>query len=255
LLLAPLVLFTITEPRNTIEGLPRHSRPAPPFREIVDYLWQRRAFRHLCFACALHATAIYGTGAFNASFLIRSHGWETTSIGQLLAILGAFGILGTFIGAIIADRCSMRWNDPRWYLWVCGISTVLMAPFNALSYLTQHIPTLIVAFALCGFLSTAFFGPSFAATQALASPRMRAVTSSILIFIKTMIGMGIGPLLIGSTSDLLSPMLEQHSLRYALLLAVFFNLWSGVHFFLSARYMREDLSAGEEVQTIPQLVT
>ncbi len=251
LLLAPLVLFTVAEPRPAVVAQPQVQ--APPFSEIVDYLWQRRSFRHLCLACALHATTIYGTGAFNASFLIRSHGWNTTDIGQLFAVMGVAGIAGTFIGGIVADRCSLRWNDPRWYLWVCGGATVLMVPFIGLSYLGSGTLMMMSAFTIGGLLATAFFGPSFAATQALAAPRMRAVTASILIFIKTMIGMGIGPFVIGRASDMLAPVYGGHSLRYALLLAAVFNIWSAWHFFLSAKYLRADLAGNTRSPTEPVL--
>jgi MFS family permease len=49
LLLAPLVLFTITEPRSVaaVGTRPLPRTPAPPLQEIVRYLWQRRSFRHL----------------------------------------------------------------------------------------------------------------------------------------------------------------------------------------------------------------
>ncbi len=86
-----------------------------------------------------------------------------------------------------------------------------------------------------------FFAPSFAATQALAANRTRAVAAALLIFVKTMLGMGIGPLLIGAISDRLAPLAGQNSLRYALLATVVFNAWSALHFLLAARAFRADL--------------
>jgi predicted MFS family arabinose efflux permease len=255
LLLAPLVLFTILEPRSAAPAaVQQHKRDAPPLRTVIAYLWQRPSFAHLCIACALHAAAIYGTAAFNASFLIRSHGWSSTEIGQLFALAGGVGIVGTFVGGVIADRCAERWNDPRWYLWVCGLSTLLMAPALYVTYLSPGPLAVVGAFTVGGFLASVFFGPSFAATQALAAPQMRAVTASILIFIKTMVGMGIGPLLIGGASDLLAPAYGQHALRYALLLAVLFNLWAALHFFLSARHLRADLAVTATSRASPTLV-
>ena len=70
-----------------------------------------------------------------------------------------------------------------------------------------------------------------------------AVAASILIFVKTMIGLGLGPLLIGAISDALVASAGRHSLRYALLTAAVFNLWSAVHFFLAARTLRSELTA------------
>jgi len=54
-------------------------------------------------------------------------------------------------------------------------------------------------------LAAVFFGPSFAMTQALAALRMRSVATSILLFVQTLIGFGIGPWAVGQISDWLQP--------------------------------------------------
>lgn len=249
LLLAPLLWFTVLDPRTV--ATQQRKEPAPSAREVASYLWRRPSYIHLCLGCALHATTVYGTGAFNASFLIRSHGWDTADIGTLLAFVGAAGVLGTFVGGMLADRLSIRWNDPRWYLWICGLSSLLMAPAVLVSYLSSNSTLMCAAFLLGGFLSSVFFGPSSAATQTLAGPRMRAVTSSVLIFIKTMLGMGLGPFLIGRVSDMLNPGFGQHSLRYALLIAIVFNIWAAWHFFASARHLQKDLAGNASADADP----
>jgi MFS family permease len=239
LLLAPLLFFTVAEPRATHE--PSASAAAPPLREVAAYLWQRSSFRHLCIACGLLSMAMYGMATFNASFLIRSHGWTTSDVGQLTALNGAFGVAGTFVGGYLADVLSRRTGDQRWYLWVPGIAVLLLAPCEIVTYLAGDLGTLVVAFSLCGFLCTVFFGPSFATTQALAAVRMRAVAAAVLVFVKAIVGMGMGPLLIGTISDLLSQGAGQHSLRYALLAAALVTVWSGLHFLRAARTFRSDL--------------
>jgi MFS family permease len=244
LLLAPLVLFTVTEPRSIVTaGVPKAGSPVFTLREVAAFLWQRRSFRHLCCATALHSLVIYGTTIFNAPFLARSHQWNSTDIGKLVALTGVVGMFGTFAGGLLADRCSARRSDQRWYLWVCGLATLLMAPFEWIAYLGLQPPTVVIALSLCGLLGMAFFGPVFATTQALAPPGMRAVAAAVLIFVQTMIGLGLGPLLVGGISDMLQPVVGAQSLRYALLVPAVFNCWAAVHFFLGARYLRDDLVA------------
>jgi len=253
LLLAPLVLATIVEPRAAAQRAARRAATAgetrcdassplaPPFREVIRFLSQRPSFRHLCFACALHAMALYGAGTFNAAFLIRSHGWGTADVGALLALMGAFDLAGTLLGGVLADRLSTQQRESRWYMWVPAAATLLLVPFQVAAYLSAGTAVVVACFALGGFLGAVFFGPSFATAQALAAVRMRAVVASVLIFVKTMIGLGIGPLLIGRASDLLMPAAGQHSLRYALLLCGLFNIWSALHFVLGAAHLRADL--------------
>jgi hypothetical protein len=92
-----------------------------------------------------------------------------------------------------------------------------------------------------------YLGPSFAMTQALVTLRMRAVASAILLFALNLIGMGMGPYLVGIASDMLEPEFGVQSLRYALCLAVLVNVWAAVHYFVGARSLRQDLDTTERM--------
>jgi MFS family permease len=244
LLLAPLLFLTVREPR--VAGL----RSAPtedsiPLRTIVATLWGRASFRNLCMGCAFHAFAMYSAATFNAGFLIRSHGWGTGDVGKLFALTGAFGLLGTYIGGWLADQMSRRSQDERWYLWVPALASAIVAPFQLTAYLSNDVAVVVSALAINGLFATMFFGPSFAASQALAEPRTRAVAAAMLILVKTLFGMGLGPLAIGIASDSLAPAAGQHSLRYALLLVAVVNIVSAAHFMRAGKALRADLGTSQ----------
>ncbi len=254
LLLAPLILTTILEPRSAVASV-AHPRSAVPaaytYREVASFLWRSASFRHLCAGCALHSGTVYGGATFHAAFLMRSHEWGTAQAGALLAVVGGFGVAGTLLGGLLADRLSARLSDSRWYMWIPGVAILLLVPIQLVGYMSSQTVVVTAAFAVGGFLSSVFFGPSLATTQALAAPQMRSVAASIVIFVKTIIGLGLGPLLIGGVSDLLSPDAGRHSLRYALLLLCLFGLWAGVHFMLGARRLRADLDATARHAAVP----
>ncbi|MBT6245041.1 MAG: MFS transporter, partial [Gammaproteobacteria bacterium] len=84
-----------------------------------------------------------------------------------------------------------------------------------------------------------------AMTQALVTLRMRAVASAILLFMLNIIGMGLGPYFVGIISDLFTPEFAIDSLRYALCIAVFANLWASIHYFRGANSLRTDLEQTE----------
>lgn len=246
LVLAPLILLTVSEPRTAAQvpsSTAQTRESHMPFSRVCAFLWERAAFRHLCMACALHSVALYGAATFNAPFLSRSHEWSATDSGKLIALIGGCGIVGTFLGGFLADRLSMRFGEPRWSLWVPALASLVLPFVQLVCYLSDDAAWVIGAFCVSGMLGTMFFGPSFATTQALVSERMRAVAASVLIFVKTMIGLGLGPLLIGAISDVLVPSAGRHSLRYALLTAAVCNLWSAVHFFLAARTLHVNVPA------------
>jgi len=88
-----------------------------------------------------------------------------------------------------------------------------------------------------------FFGPSFAVAQSLATARMRSVSASVLLFIQTMIGLTLGPAIVGLISDGLQATRGEDSLAYAMALIGVVNVWAAAHYFLAARKYRADLAA------------
>ena len=222
--------------------------PAPGVKEVILRLWQRVSFRHIAFAAGLHAFVGYGAGTWNAPFLIRSHEMPITEVGSWLALISGIGAIGTFLGGYLADKLADRFDDRRWYMWVPGWSTIIMVPFQFVAYLYGGIWAVIPSLMVVSILGGMYLGPSFAMTQALVSLRMRAVASAILLFMLNIIGMGMGPYLVGVASDLLSADMGIHSLRYALCLAVLVNVWAAFHYFGGARSLRGDLEFVESSQ-------
>jgi predicted MFS family arabinose efflux permease len=241
LLLVPLLFLTVAEPQASPQPLAARSPERSSLGSSLHYLWSQRSFRHLCVACALHSFAMYGAAGFNPAYLARSHGWKSFQIGQLVALMGVAGLVGSFVGGLVTDRLGRRGGEPRWQLWAPGIAALIVIPVQMVAYLGSG-PVIVAALLLSSALSLVFFGPSYAAAQALAAPQMRAVAASVLLFSKALIGMGLGPLLIGIVSDRLAPAAGQQSLRFSLLLLVpLFNLWAAWHFFVAARHVGADL--------------
>jgi len=251
---ALLIWFTLREPpRGMAEAktIVPSNQPAPDVSEVLKLLWARVSFRHLSFAAGLHAFVGYGASTWNAPFLIRSHDMPISEVGGWLALISGIGAIGTFFGGYISDKLSDRYDDRRWYMWVPGISTLFMVPFQFVAYLYGGIWAVIPALMVVSILGGMYLGPSFAMTQGLVTLRMRAVASAILLFMLNIIGMGLGPFLVGVFSDMLNPTLGIDSLRYAMCIAVLVNLWAAIHYFVGARSLRGDLQTTENLNAQP----
>jgi MFS family permease len=253
IVIALILWLTVKEPpRGLSDGIARATAeraPVPGMFEVLRTLWQRRSFRHLTLAAALHSVVWYASGAFNNAFLQRSHQMTVAEAGYWIAVLSAIAGFGTFLGGFAADRMSVRFNDRRWYMWVPGMATLLCVPFQFLAYLSADRAVVLPSFVGLMFAAAVFFGPSFAMTQALATLRMRSVATSLLLFIQTLIGFGLGPSVTGLISDLLRTSFEQNSLRYALVLIGVVNVWAALHYLLGSRTLRQDLEATEKLAT------
>ena len=253
ILLALLVRLTVREPpRGMADGMSLAQAAkvrAPGLVEVLSYLWARRSFRHLSLAAALHSVVWYSSGAFNNAFLQRSHQLSAYEAGGWIAVLSLIAGFGTFLGGFACDRLSTRFNDRRWYLWVPGAATLLCVPFQFLAYLSPTLTTTLPSFVGLMFMAAVFFGPSFAMTQALATVRMRSVATSLLLFIQTLIGNGLGPAATGYISDWLVPSQQADSLRYALVIIGVVNVWAALHYAWAARTLRQDLQTTEALST------
>jgi len=238
---------------------PPTKAPTPPVVEVFRVLFRKPSFVHLCLAAALHSVVWYGGSVFNAAFLIRSHALTRTEAGFYLGIIAAVAGIGTFLGGVAVDRLSTRKNDRRWYMLVPGIATLVMVPFHLVTYLHPSMWAAFPAFCVTMFLAAVFFGPSFAMTQALAALRMRSVATSLLLFVQTLIGFGIGPWAVGQISDWLQmsgmtlPLLGvvgqgSDSLRWALVIVGVVNVWAAAHYFRGAHFLLADLAESEALE-------
>jgi predicted MFS family arabinose efflux permease len=250
IVLALIVFLTVKEPPRGMSdgaGAKGASERTPGMLEVLRFLWRRPSFRHLSLACALHSVVWYASGAFNNAFLQRSHGMNVAEAGYWISVLAAIAGVGTFLGGYLSDRLSSRSNDRRWYMWVPGLATLICVPFQFLAYLSPSLAVALPSFVGLMLMAAVFFGPSFAMTQALATLRMRSVATSVLLFIQTLIGNGLGPSVTGLISDGLVPSFETDSLRYALVVIGVVNFWAAIHYMVGARSLRSDLELTERL--------
>ena len=158
-------------------------------------------------------------------------------------VLGVASAIGTYLGGVLADRFAQR--DRRMYVWLPAAGVLVAFPFYVTALLADNPYVAIAILVLPSLLNSLWLGPAFGTIQNLAPTRMRALASAILLFVLNIIGLGLGPFLVGVLSDGLTGSFAEDSLRYAILIATGAYLWAGSHFLLAARTIRRDLQAAE----------
>ena len=243
LLLALIVQFTLKEPeRGASDAIRKANADAPPVLDVFKFLWSQKSFRYLSVGAALHAFVGNGVGYWIPSFLIRSHGLDTATVGLWLFYLGFAGMVGTFLGGWWCDRMAKR--DERWYLWLPGLATVVAVPFQAFVYLYNDAVTALFVAVIPTMLGAFYLGPGFALTQRLVGVRMRALAASILLFITNLIGLGLGPQLVGILSDVYqaTTSVGVDSLRWSMTSVLILNVISWLLYLVAAKYLVQDLA-------------
>ena len=244
LALALLVRFTVDEPARGMAEQRVVTGTQPTILETFRYLVAKRAFRHLALGGALTAFVGYSFVTWMPSFLIRTHGMTTGEVGTWLGlIIGIPGGIGIALGGFLADRFGAR--DPRWYLWIVTVALVISVPCALTVFLAPTPTGALLLFALPVMLGNFYQATTFSQTQGLVGLRMRAMAAGILLFFVNIVGLGAGPLVAGKLSDFLKPMYGTDSLRWALFLITFVNLWSAAHYYIAGRYLAGDLVNAE----------
>jgi hypothetical protein len=128
-------------------------------------------------------------------------------------------------------------------MWVPAIATACGVPIALGFYLVGSPYVALAIGVLASIAGPMYLGPTFAMTQTLVRPNMRAMASAILLFALNLIGLGIGPWFVGYVSDLLAPTYGVESIRYSLVsIVVIGNAWAVLHYLLAARTLRADLT-------------
>ncbi len=244
LVVALLLYFTTKEPKRGAAdlALAAAKEDAPPFRAVARHLWRTRSTRHVIIGSTLAGFVGYGFVLWMPTFLVRSHGLSPSETGLTLALLtGIVGGLGTFTAGKLTDVLAKR--DIRWRTWVVAAGKAGYVPFLAMVFLVDDFWTMLALYVIPAFFGGFYLAPTFALIQSLVSLRMRALASSITLFVLNIIGMGFGPQLVGILSDVFAADYGQESLRVALFLLTFLNLWCAVHYYLAGRTLGTDLAA------------
>ncbi len=227
--LAVIVLLVMQDPRRSFtRDTARAAETGVSILVAARTLLSKPAFLLLCLGSAMSAFAYFGQAAFLGSLYLRTHGpalaalaeragmAPTTLLGLLLSVMvGVGGGIGTLTGGWLADRWGRQGLSG--YLTICAAALIGAAPFFCGAALSD---SLILSMAAVGFgilIHSVSYGPAYAAIQTLAEPRMRGMAAAIQILFVNAIGLALGPLFVGTISDLLrDSQTAEWSLRVAM---------------------------------------
>lgn len=249
LVIALIVKLTVKEPRVQSAERAKEDRRAPKMIDVFAALWTQRSSRHICIGLILLFTMGFGLAPWYAAFMIRSHGMGTAELGLYLgAIFGLGGAAGVLLGGYVVGR--FFGEDEKGQVRITAIMIGAMLPcFVAFLLLPQKLAALAALVPLI-VLMNFFFGPTFALMQRLVPDEMRATTMAVVMLLANLIGMGLGPQIVGILSDQFTPVFGPDALRYAMLTMSTVAVWSAFHFWIAGRSVKSDLTGASLSQPI-----
>lgn len=234
LLLAPVMLLVVRDlPR------PAATSDAEPLVRAFPMVARKPTFWLMAFAASCSSLCGYGLALWTPSILIRSFHLDLLSTAHFFAgLLLVGGTVGVFAGGWLADR--LGGVDRGWYAKLPAIAWLITAPTFLAGLIVPDLRLSWLLLLIPNALNILWLGPVTTAVQHLVPRRMRSTASASFLLINNLIGLGIGPLLMGAISDSLKASYGTEALRYAAISCLGFYLLAALLMGLAVKRLRND---------------
>ncbi|MBX3447585.1 MAG: MFS transporter [Parvibaculaceae bacterium] len=222
-ILVALWVWTLREPdrrghvRTAVgdDGVAR--RVEVPVKEVFEYMgrnWRTMVPLNLCYA--LSAMMAYGVAAWIPTLFVRTHGWSYPEAGFWYGlVIVVFGTTGVIAGGWAGDFLTGK-GIRNGRMRVCALTGLATFPFTIAYPLVDDPWIALLLLCPSTFFATFTTGAGPSALQELMPNQMRGFASAVLIFVVTIIGLGLGPTSIALATDFIYA--DEAMLRYSLVL-------------------------------------
>jgi len=261
--LALLQWLTVREPLRGQNDPGIDATHTPPFSAVLRRFRERPSLIHIILGATVSTVAGYGVNYFLAAYLSRRYGLNYAQAGLLVGLISSLPAALSFLaGGLLSDWAGRR--AAYWYALIPALGSALCAPLYIAAFRADTWVLATALLALTAMFQYAYIPAAAAITQNMMEPRMRASATAVTGLIYTLVGQGMGPLLVGELSDrftrrafagdfnwtcnadagVVSVACGQAAatgLQTALIVWALLYLWSAGHLALGARLLGRDL--------------
>jgi predicted MFS family arabinose efflux permease len=218
---------------------------ASGFMQTARLFFSRPALWLTALACGVTQIVTYGAGNFTTLLLIREKGMTLKQVALYYALVVLVGMGGgIFVSGRVIDRFTRR---SRQAYAVVPAVTLAIAVLPFLGFVWAPSWPLALVFLLGPtFFNYFYLSSAVALVQAEVAPHQRVLSGALLLLVMNLIGMGIGPTVVGALSDALRPSHPLHSLQLGFYALVpFYALAIGLFVCVARVLRKEDANTGE----------
>ena len=238
--LAIVVRLFVVEPRRGMSDAVQ--RPAgesmPSVAQGFSSIARSRPAVHLVAAVTLTSLIGYALTGWGPSYMQRSLGLSMLDVSTYVALPGALiGSVSAVWGGRIADRMA-RTRGLHAQAWVVAVLKLLAFPLAVAFFVVDEPFVAIGCYFASLLFANSYLGPTFALIQHLAPLKLRAMWAAVTLLVINLVGLGLGPFLVGRLSDWLRPSYGAESLRYAMLIVALGTPWAIFHYWRAGVLLR-----------------
>lgn len=215
---APLLIWFAPEPPR---GNYEKDAPGRPLSlpATVALFFQLPTLGWMALSCGFFAMIANGLITWMPAVLMRVYGASGQHIALYYGpVIGISLMIGLFSSGAIISWFAQR--SLRAFAIVPAIAMLLCAPLFALALTADTWQMVLlwsfVPIALINFVVP----PALTLVQNLAPPEARSTASAVLMLVLNLVGIGLGPLVVGMASDYFSREMGDDGLRYAMMVSL-----------------------------------
>jgi predicted MFS family arabinose efflux permease len=218
---------------------------------VAGEFWRLLSLRYLTLTMILSAIGGYGMTQWIGSFLVRVHDLPVADAGwRMLVGTAVSGIIGVLLAGFMSDRAGAR--DARAYAAVPAVLMALSVPMALLLSYSSTATIATITYSWCAAATVACAPPIFAVVQRLAPPTARGMAAALIIFMTNVAGLGVGPVLLGMISDLLTSAGYSESLRQTFITSAILFAASALMAVRAAFALPGDIAAASRHEAIEE---
>ncbi|MGQ0280368.1 MFS transporter [Sphingopyxis sp. Q841] len=237
LIIAVLVRFAMRDPRRRRGAAQAAATKPEPAAAAFRTIFSDRAMRNIILAGVLYAMASAASLSFGPAFLMRKFDISPAEAGIYFGLLsGIPAIVTNVVVGWFASRLARR--DLAWLQWIAAAGALLAIPATIVFLLAPSLEIALAGLVIQSCFSVFWLGPSIAAMQSAAGAERRATAAACFVASYTVLGFGLGPVVAGAISDVLTLRLGGQGLGGGLLALQPLAVWAAAHFLLAANALR-----------------
>lgn len=275
-LVALLAWFTLREPQRGLNDPVRPTGAPPSMWEVTKFMLGKRSMLQVLIGASLASIAMNGIGQFWGRYYTAVFHLSVAESGRMIGLIAVVAMAsGLALGGFGVSALSGR--DRRWQVWAPGIALMASTPLLLVAITRANLHDAFW-WLLAGHVTLfVYFTPTLALALNMVGASMRASSSFIVNIVFGLIGVGLGPTLIGALSDALADRAfggadfhvqcpggmalagadaawsaacgsaSGQGVMQAIGVFALLFAWGGVHFLLAARSLERDLDRHYEV--------
>ncbi len=244
-----LHLFVEEPPRGQYDAVAKGD-DVPPMRKVIERYLVWPTMRHMLIGSALASLVGFGLNAFFAAYLARRFGFSLVEAGLTSGIVAALpAAVSVVISGMLADRWGRR--DKRVYALIPAITLTVAAPLYLFAISRETATVAVTLVGISALIQYCYLGTTFSTFQNMLHPRMRATGSAFTNLIYSLVGGGLGPVLLGALSDHFTKIASTpgEGLAWAMGAASLLYLWAAIHYWLAVPHIRADLARSIDLES------